>query len=139
MANAQYDNYRNLKGGAGTHALPDLDADTIKVHLIDAADHTTDLAADVDEADIADAAIVATATLTTPTVGVVAAGTFDADDVTFPTVTGDECEELILWKDTGVDTTSPLICRFDTATGLPVTPSGGDIVVVWNASGIFRN
>lgn len=138
MANAIYDNFRQLIGGAGVHALPDLTAATIKVHLLDAADHVTDLDADVDEADIADAGIVATATVTGQTYGSVGVGVFDADDTTFPTVSGDESEELVIWHDTTTDTTSPLIARFDTATGLPVTPSGGDIVIVWNAAGIFQ-
>jgi hypothetical protein len=30
-----------------------------------------------------------------------------------------------------------LIAYIDTATGLPVTPSGTNIVVTWHASGIF--
>lgn len=138
MANALFNNYRNLLFGAGTHVLPDLDTDTIKVHLYDVADGAIDLALDVDEADIADLGIVATATLTSPTVGVVAVGVFDAADTTFTAVSGDASEELILWQDTTVDTTSPLICRFDTATGLPVTPSGGDITIAWSASGIMQ-
>jgi hypothetical protein len=33
-----------------------------------------------------------------------------------------------------------LLCprRFDTATGLPLTPNGGDVNVTFNASGIFK-
>jgi hypothetical protein len=61
----------------------------------------------------------------------------DAADFTFPTVTGDQSEALIFWKDTGTDTTSPLLVFLDTATsGLPVTPNGGDIAVVLSASGV---
>lgn len=138
MANALYDNYRNLLFGNGTHTLPDLDTDTIKVHLLDAADHTTSLSADVDEADITAAGEVATATLTAKTVGSVGVGVFDADNTTFTSVSGDQAEELVLWQDTGTPATSPLIANFDTATGLPVTPSGGDITIAWNASGIIQ-
>ena len=137
MSNNLYENYRDLLLGGGVHTLPDLDADLIKVHLIDAADHTTSLANDIDEADITNAAIVATATLASTTVGVVSVGTFDAADTTFSSVSGDQSEELIIWHDTTTDTTSPLIVNFDTATGLPVTPNGGDIVIEWNSSGIL--
>ena len=34
--------------------------------------------------------------------------------------------------DTGTDSTSPLIAFIDTATGLPITPNGGDIIVTWD-------
>jgi len=65
-------------------------------------------------------------------------GTFDAADVTFTAATGDQSEALIVFIDTGTPATSRLIAFFDTGvTGLPVTPNGGDINVVWNASGIF--
>lgn len=135
MANALFTNYANLILGSGTHTLPDWDTDTIKVHLIDAADHTVNLATNIDEADVTDAAIVATATLASVTV---ASGTVDAADTTFTSVTGDQSEELYIWQDTTVDTTSPLMVYFDTFTaGMPVTPNGGDIDVQWSASGIL--
>lgn len=68
----------------------------------------------------------------------VANGTFDAGDVTFSAVSaGAACESLIVYKDTGTTSTSRLIAYIDTATGLPVTPNGGDITVAWNGSGIF--
>lgn len=66
-------------------------------------------------------------------------GVFDAADVTFTAVTlGANCEALIIYCDTGSAATSPLIAYLDTGiTGMPVTPNGGDINVVWSASGIF--
>lgn len=139
MANSLYHNAAGLMfGDAGAaHTLPDWSSpggNGIKAHLLDAADHTTNLSTDVDEADITDGAIVATATLASPTV---AAGVFDAADTTFSAVTGDEAEEITLWHDTATDTTSPLLVNFDTFTsGMPVTPNGGDITVQWNGSGI---
>ena len=33
----------------------------------------------------------------------------------------------MIYKDTGSEATSPLIAYIDTATGLPITPNGGDI------------
>jgi hypothetical protein len=59
-------------------------------------------------------------------------GVFNAANVTFPAVTGAACAYLILYIDTGTDSTSRLICIIDTATGLPVTPNGGDIAVSWD-------
>ena len=64
-------------------------------------------------------------------------GVFDASNVTFAAVTGDQSEALILFVSTGTESTSRLICYIDSATGLPVTPNSGDITVNWNAAGIF--
>ena len=65
-------------------------------------------------------------------------GVFDGADVTFSAVTGNTAEAIVIYIDTGVAGTSRLVAYIDTgATGLPVTPNGGDITVSWNASGIF--
>lgn len=66
-------------------------------------------------------------------------GTFDGDNVTFTGVTGSSAEAIVLYrKNAGANTTWPLIAYLDTSiTGLPVTPNSGDIVISWNASGIF--
>lgn len=68
-------------------------------------------------------------------------GLLDGVDVTFPTVSGSPCEALVLFiKNAGADTTWRLYAYFDTSvTGLPVTPSGVNIPVTWNASGICQN
>lgn len=61
-------------------------------------------------------------------------GVADAGDVTFTAVgAGAACDCVIIYKDTGSAATSPLIAYINVATGLPVTPSGGDIVVVWDS------
>lgn len=84
--------------------------------------------------DVPADARVATASLTGKTA---VNGVLDADDVTFPTVTGNQSEALVVVKDTGSDATSPLLIYIDTAdSGLPVTPNGGDIDVKWHANGI---
>ena len=45
---------------------------------------------------------------------------------------------MIYRKNAGANTTWRLVLYEDTSvTGLPVTPNGGNIVVTWNASGIF--
>lgn len=59
-------------------------------------------------------------------------GVADAADVTWSAVSGDPSEVVIIYKDTGVESTSRLIAYIDTATGLPVTPNGGDITVAWD-------
>ncbi len=67
-------------------------------------------------------------------------GVFDAADITYTAVSNGSvtCEALVIYCDTGSAATSPLIAYFDTGiTNMPVTPNGGDITVVWNASGIF--
>jgi hypothetical protein len=59
-------------------------------------------------------------------------GVFDAADVTITTVSGDQFEYIIIYKDTGTASTSNLIACIDTATGLPCTPNGGDITITWD-------
>lgn len=116
----------------------DWDGDNIKIVLIDEADDTIDLANDQDLADRAAAARVATSgNLASKTT---TAGVADAANVTFGSVTGDESESIDCYQDTGVESTSRLIFNIDSATGLPVTPNGGDITVTWDdgADKIFR-
>lgn len=99
-----------------------------------------DLTNDQNLDDIAAGARVATGTLASKTVSSSGRPTFDADDLTFTSVTGDECETIILYKDSGVEGTSTLILALDQndVTGLPVTPGGGNIDITWNANGIIR-
>lgn len=112
-------------------------ADTIKVTLVDAADYTVNLSTDDYYNDVTVGGRVAVATLTGKST---AAGVADAANVTFSSVTGDVSEALVIWKDTGTESTSPLIAYIDGATGLPVTPNGGDITVTWDdgANKIFK-
>jgi len=59
-------------------------------------------------------------------------GVADGGDVTYTALTGSSVEAIVLYKDTGVAGTSPLIAYIDTATGLPLTPSGTDVSIVWD-------
>ena len=63
-------------------------------------------------------------------------GTAGAANVTFPSVPAGTTPigALILYKDTGTSTTSTLVAYIDTASGLPVTPNGGSIIVQWDAT-----
>jgi len=70
----------------------------------------------------------------------VTAGVADAADITFTTVSGDVSEALVIYHHTGTDGTSELIAYIDTASGLPVTPGGGDVNITWDdgANKIFK-
>lgn len=133
MANALYNSARQafLDG--------DLDwtAQAFKVVLIDTADYTFSQTHDFLD-DVPSAARVATSgNLANKTS---TAGVADADDIVFTAVTGDPCEALIIYQDTGTAATSRLVAYIDTVTGFPVTPNGGDIYVTWDSGSnkIFR-
>ncbi len=59
-------------------------------------------------------------------------GAADADDVTFQSVSGASVEALLLYKQGVPETNGNLIAWIDVATGLPITPNGGDIIVTWD-------
>ncbi|HSE45275.1 MAG TPA: hypothetical protein VLA89_08085, partial [Gemmatimonadales bacterium] len=59
-------------------------------------------------------------------------GILDASDVTFTGTSGDACEGILIYKDTGAASTDLLLFWWDSATGLPVT-LGGDVTVVWDS------
>ena len=108
----------------------DLLDNNIKCVLVDSADYTLDLANHDFLDDIAVGARVATSgnLASKSTTG----GVFDAADVTITTVSGDQFEYIIIYKDTGTASTSNLIACIDTATGLPCTPNCGDITITWD-------
>ena len=142
MANSGFASYRNgvLKNTANTGDF-DPTGVTIKAMFVDHADDTPVAATDDFIDDIASAArvpaLASCPTLGSKTGGTVATGVFDAADTVFTALTGDQSESLILIRDSGTESTSALIAFWDTATGLPLTPNGGDVTVVWNASGIY--
>ena len=136
MANALYDKAR--ESFLSANPTIDWDTDTIKVTLIDTGNYTVNLSTHqyMNTNTVAAAAKIGSPqTLGTKTV---TAGVADAADITFSAVTGASVEALIIWKDGGgggtsaSGTTDPLIAYIDTATGLPVTPNGGDITVAWD-------
>lgn len=68
-------------------------------------------------------------------------GAVNADDATFTSVSGDQVKSIVIYK--YVDATPancPLIAYLDSATGLPITPNGGDIIITWDngTNKIFR-
>lgn len=110
--------------------------DDIRIVLVDAAFYTP-APSDKFLSDIPVPARVAmsSADLTGKTVS--AAGVADADDYTFPGLSGATVEYVWLVRYTGVDATSRLAVSWDTAIGLPITPSGVDLVAQWNPSGVL--
>ena len=132
-ANALYDAGRDgFLGGDN-----DWDSDH-RLIFHDNADDTINLTTDDFLDDVAAAARVAVSgTIGSPTH---AAGVADAADVTVNAVTGDQFEAIIIYQHTGTESTSDLVLAIDTATGLPCTPNGGNISVVWDngANKIFK-
>lgn len=59
-------------------------------------------------------------------------GLFDAADITITAVSGSSIESITVYKDTGTPATSWLMTYYDTGTGFPLTPNGGDITVAWD-------
>ena len=136
MANVVYPRARRecLRAGLG------FTSSNIKAVLVDLAQYTYSASHEFLSDIPAGARVATSANLTgkTDTDGVA-----DADDVTFTGLTGgggsaDTIEAIVLYVDTGVAATSRLLVFIDTAAGLPITPSGGDHTIRWNASGIFQ-
>ena len=70
------------------------------------------------------------------------AGVWDADDLTFTGVAaGSTGTAVVIWKDTGTPSTSPLFLFDDSnVLGLPFLTDGGDFIFKWDdgASKIFK-
>lgn len=130
MANAIYPNFKEalLDGSANT----DMSAGDVKVALVDTGTYTYS-AAHTFLTDLT-GVTAASGNLTTKTF---TGGTFDIDDFTFTAVTGAVSEAIVVYIDTGAAGTSRLVAFIDAATGLPVTPNGGDITFTVNAAGLF--
>lgn len=63
----------------------------------------------------------------------VSGGKWDAGDPTFTAVAaGDTLEAIVIYKDTGVAGTSPLIAYIDTIASFPFATNGGDITPQWD-------
>lgn len=132
MANAYYQ--KGLQAFA--EAKIDWLSDAIKAVLVDTAVYSPDLVNHQYLSDIPSGARVSISpAFTAKTTNVPSGGVLDAADITFAAVTGAQAEAVAIFKDTGTDSNSPLICFIDTAQGLPVTPGGSDITLVWDNGG----
>lgn len=134
MANTLYDKARQrfLEGQF------DWINDTIKVYLVSSQGYTMDVTNHQYISDVGPSGRIAgPVTLTNKaTTG----GAADADDCTFTAVSGNTINSIVIFKEDSSESVSPLICYIDTATGLPITPNGGDIIVTWDngVNKIFR-
>jgi hypothetical protein len=131
MANAIYPKWKEAIIQASSNSAL---TGTVKAALVDTGTTAYNAAHDFYD-DISSAVVGTPQTIANKTF---ASGTFDGDDVTFTSVSGNSCEAIVIYIDTGTPSTSRLVAYIDTSvTGLPVTPNGGNISIQWNASGIF--
>lgn len=144
MANFLADAYRNsLIGKTSDYAARvDFDTDTIKCSFIDQGSDSVAVT-DVFVSGITAAALIpvfaSSVTLTSPTVGVSAVGATDAADTLFSALSGVSVEGILVYKNVTVAGDSPVLASWDTGiTGMPFTPSGGDVTIQWNASGLWQ-
>lgn len=132
MANAIYPLYKQALLDASANV--DINDGTVKTVLIDTGVYSYNAAHEFYSSVSGQVGTPQTINNTTVTNGL-----FDGDNVTFPLVSGNTAEAILIYIDTGTASTSRLVAWLDTSvTGLPVTPNGGDITITWNASGIFQ-
>lgn len=124
MANALYPKAKE----AFLNGNIDMLNDTIVIALIDTGEYTYSTSHEY-RSDLSNTAVISSTTLANPST---TNGVFDADDATFTSVTGANAEALIIFQDTGTQSTSRLIAYIDSATGLPILPNGGDITVAFS-------
>ena len=121
MANTLYDYCRQRFLEAQINWM----TDTVKAILVSTSAYTPQTAVHQYAADIPPSARIAGPV--TLTAKATTGGAADAADCTFTSVSGATINAIVIYKDTGTEATSPLIAYIDTATGLPITPNGGDI------------
>ncbi len=114
----------------------DLLAVSVKAVLVDLGAYTFDVAHAFLN-DIPSAARIATSgALSGKTVNDLAE--FDSSDPIFASVSGVQLEALVLFIDTGDESTSRLLMFMDTGvTGMPFTPDGNNVQVIVAANGWF--
>jgi hypothetical protein len=125
MANALYSKAKE----AFLNGSINMVANTITIALIDTGVYTYS-ASHQYRNEVSNSAVISSTTLANKTI---TNGVFDADDATFSSVTGANCEALIIFSDTGIQGTSRLVAYIDSATGLPILPNGGDITVAFSS------
>ena len=126
MANTLYDFARQRFLEAQINWM----TDTIKVILVDTGAYTPQTSIHQYLSDISGSARIAGPV--TLTAKATTGGAADAADCTFTSVSGATIEAIVICKDASSEATSPVIAYIDTATGLPITPNGGDIIVTWD-------
>ncbi len=104
--------------------------DTIKAALVDSGVYTFSTAHDFYN-DVSAGVAGTPQALTSKTLS---GGALDAADLTYAGVVAagsvNSVEAVVLYKDTGTPSTSPLICYLD---GVTLTLNGSDVIVTWGA------
>ena len=111
----------------------DWNSDSMKAALLNIT-YSPDYSTNQHFSDVSAFQVGTSVALTSVTSG---AGVAKAANVTFSAVTGLEVGAVVVYKDTGTPSTSPLIFLILTATGLPVVPDGTDIQISWFSNQIF--
>lgn len=62
----------------------------------------------------------------------VADAVFDASDVVFTSLTGDDVYGIWLYHHTGVESTALLLAFIDKGVDFPIRPNGLNLTIVWN-------
>lgn len=116
----------------------DMAGDTIKAALVDTASYTVSIDADEFFSTVSAAVVGTPVTLGTKTT---ALGVFDCADFSFTGLSSaPSIEAIVIYKDTGTASTSPLIAYIDTATGLPANAGATqvNIAVDSGANKLFK-
>jgi hypothetical protein len=108
----------------------DLINDPIECVLLCDGSYSVDITADEFFSEIPVDEIVSKTLITGKTIS--GRRSFDADDLVFPSVSGQTVTQLVILKSTGIADSSPLIVYYDDVVGFPLTPNGGDIIVTWS-------
>lgn len=136
MSNSLYDAFINSYLTQAANQV-NLSTGDIRVILVDTGAYTVNLTTHDFLDDVPAGARIATTNLVGETV---TARVFDANDVTFSSVSGVTVEAIVIYNHTGTESTSRLIAYIDTATGLTLTPNGADVTIQWDngANKIFK-
>ena len=111
----------------------DLLVDDIKAVMVDTALYTYDAAHQFLSVVAGGAQVATSGVLTGKTT---TGGVFNADDITLTAVSGASCEAVIIFRaDGGGAGASQLLAYMEPA--VPFTPNGSDVLLQWNAGGIF--
>lgn len=125
MSNALYGKGKE-KLLSGSINLP---SDTIKAALVSSS-YTPNFSTHEFYSDISANVLDTPETLGSKTVTL---GVFDAADPTFAAVAaGSTAKAVVLYKDTGLAASSPLLAYIDTITGFPLATNGGDVAIQWD-------
>jgi len=128
MANTLYDKGRQRFLEGAFNWL----TDTVKCILVSSA-YTPNFTTHEFLSDVSSSARVGPTAGVSLTSKTTTGGAADASDITFSAISGSTVTALILYQgNSGVESSEPLIAYIDTATGLPITPNGGDIIVTWD-------